>query len=71
MDSQGQLVTSCCFPPDKLRDTLAAGDTFNAATIFALMEGKTLGDAITFGCKVAGAKCGIQGVRGLRDIKFS
>lgn len=71
MDSQGQLVTSCCFPPDKLGDTLAAGDTFNAATIFALMEGKTLGEAITFGCKVAGAKCGIQGIRGLRDIKFS
>lgn len=71
MDSQGHLVTSACFPPDKLRDTLAAGDTFNAATIFALMEGKTLIEAITFGCKVAGAKCGMQGIKGLRDVKFS
>ena len=71
MDSQGQLVTSPCFPPEKLCDTLAAGDTFNAATIYALAKGKTLADAITFGCKIAGAKCGMQGIKGLKDVKFT
>ncbi|XP_048768684.2 ketohexokinase-like [Ostrea edulis] len=71
IDCEGQLVTSLCFPPEKLCDTLAAGDTFNAATIFALTKGTKLCDAITFGCKVAGAKCGMQGIRGLKNINLT
>ncbi|XP_061188366.1 ketohexokinase-like [Saccostrea echinata] len=70
-DAEGQLITSPCFPPERLCDTLAAGDTFNAATILTLAEGRNLTEAITFGCKVAGAKCGMQGIRGLKDIKFT
>lgn len=62
-------VTSSIFPPEKLIDTLGAGDTFNAATILDLSKGKTLHDAITFGCKVAGAKCGMKGYEGLRGLK--
>ncbi|KFV70815.1 Ketohexokinase, partial [Dryobates pubescens] len=57
----GELVHSDAFPPETLVDTLGAGDTFNAATIFALSAGKSLQDAITFGCQIAGRKCGIQG----------
>ncbi|XP_064002614.1 ketohexokinase isoform X3 [Pogoniulus pusillus] len=57
----GQLVHSEAFPPETLVDTLGAGDTFNAATIFALSAGKSLQDALTFGCQIAGRKCGIQG----------
>uniref|UniRef100_A0A8C3KAC0 Ketohexokinase n=1 Tax=Calidris pygmaea TaxID=425635 RepID=A0A8C3KAC0_9CHAR len=35
----GELVHSDAFPPETLVDTLGAGDTFNAAVIFALSEG--------------------------------
>ncbi|XP_057252804.1 ketohexokinase [Pezoporus wallicus] len=61
----GELVHSDAFPPETLVDTLGAGDTFNAAVIFALSAGKTLQDAITFGCRIAGRKCGIQGFDGI------
>ncbi|NXJ72916.1 KHK Ketohexokinase, partial [Rostratula benghalensis] len=61
----GELVHSDAFPPETLVDTLGAGDTFNAAVIFALSEGKSLQDALTFGCRIAGKKCGIQGFDGI------
>ncbi|NWS46952.1 KHK Ketohexokinase, partial [Probosciger aterrimus] len=61
----GELVHSDAFPPESLVDTLGAGDTFNAAVIFALSAGKALHDAITFGCRIAGRKCGIQGFDGI------
>uniref|UniRef100_A0A8B9QM42 Ketohexokinase n=1 Tax=Apteryx owenii TaxID=8824 RepID=A0A8B9QM42_APTOW len=60
------LVHSDAFPPDAVVDTLGAGDTFNAAVIFALSEGRqSLQEAITFGCRVAGRKCGVQGYDGI------
>ncbi|NXK15029.1 KHK Ketohexokinase, partial [Herpetotheres cachinnans] len=61
----GELVHSDAFPPETLMDTLGAGDTFNAAIIFALSAGRTLQDALTFGCQIAGRKCGIQGFDGI------
>ncbi|KAM9018212.1 ketohexokinase isoform 1-T1 [Ara ararauna] len=61
----GELVHSDAFPPETLVDTLGAGDTFNAAVIFSLSAGKSLQDAITFGCRIAGRKCGIQGFDGI------
>ncbi|KAK7096212.1 ketohexokinase-like [Littorina saxatilis] len=63
-------VTSPAFPPEVVMDTIGAGDTFNAATIFALNSGKDLGESVTFGCKVAGAKCGMMGNAGLRGMTF-
>ncbi|NXS57425.1 KHK Ketohexokinase, partial [Brachypteracias leptosomus] len=61
----GELVHSDAFPPETLVDTLGAGDTFNAAVIFSLSAGKSLQDALTFGCRIAGRKCGIQGFDGI------
>ncbi|KAM9563652.1 ketohexokinase isoform 1-T1 [Guaruba guarouba] len=61
----GELVHSDAFPPETLVDTLGAGDTFNAAVIFSLSAGKSLQDAITFGCRIAGRKCGNQGFDGI------
>ena len=69
MTPEGVLVTSSCFPPSKVIDTLGAGDTFNAATILALNDGKTIKEAITFGCRVAGAKCGMKGFDGIRELR--
>ncbi|BFZ09768.1 hypothetical protein BsWGS_12807 [Bradybaena similaris] len=65
---QTGIVTSPAFPPETVRDTCGAGDTFVAATIFALSQGQSLLKAITFGCTVAGAKCGMQGFKGLSKI---
>ena len=65
----GSVVSAKAFPPDSLIDTLGAGDTFNAATILALCEGKTLQEAVTFGCRVAGVKCGIMGFKELKGMQ--
>ncbi|XP_020515920.1 ketohexokinase isoform X3 [Labrus bergylta] len=61
----GVLVHSDAFPPESLVDTLGAGDTFNSAVIFTLSNGGSLQDALTFGCRVAGAKCGFHGYDGI------
>ncbi|XP_018543215.1 ketohexokinase isoform X3 [Lates calcarifer] len=55
------IVHSDAFPPESLVDTLGAGDTFNAAVIYTLSNGGSLQDALTFGCRVAGRKCGFHG----------
>ncbi|XP_022071035.1 ketohexokinase-like isoform X7 [Acanthochromis polyacanthus] len=61
---------SDAFPPPSLVDTLGAGDTFNAAVIYTLSHGGTVQEALTFGCRVAGAKCGFHGYDGIAE-KFS
>lgn len=66
-EENGALVFSPAFPPEKVVDTLGAGDTFNGATIFALNAGHSLKDAITFGCRVAGTKVGQRGWVTLKD----
>ncbi len=40
-------------PVVKAVDTTAAGDVFNGALAVALSEGRSLADAVTFGCKAA------------------
>ena len=71
MTSEGQKSTSPAFPPERVIDTLGAGDTFNAATILALSDGQGIQDAITYGCRVAGAKCGMKGYDGLSKFNLS
>lgn len=64
------LVTSAAFPPEVLVDTLAAGDTFIGATISALLQERSVQEALEFGCRVAGAKCGMRGLDGVKDLQF-
>ncbi|XP_026527360.1 ketohexokinase isoform X1 [Notechis scutatus] len=59
------LVHSDAFSPETVVDTLGAGDTFNAAVILALSKGNTLPAALTYGCQVAGRKCGVHGYDGI------
>ncbi|XP_036604774.1 ketohexokinase isoform X2 [Trichosurus vulpecula] len=61
----GRLLHSDAFPPPQVVDTLGAGDTFNASVIFSLSQGKSMQEALTFGCQIAGKKCGIQGYDGI------
>lgn len=39
MGPDGTVVHSDAFPPEKLVDTLGAGDTFNASVIYTLSNG--------------------------------
>uniref|UniRef100_A0A8C1INL1 Ketohexokinase n=1 Tax=Cyprinus carpio TaxID=7962 RepID=A0A8C1INL1_CYPCA len=65
MGSDGVIIHSDAFPPEKLVDTLGAGDTFNASVIYNLSNGGSLQDALTFGCQIAGKKCGVHGYDGI------
>lgn len=67
---QGEMVSSEIFKPKGgVLDTLGAGDTFVAATIFArVVSSQTLEESIKFGCKVAGAKCGAHGFQHLHGF---
>lgn len=65
---EGKIVSSQAFPPEHVVDTLGAGDTFIAATIFALAQGHKPEDSILFGCRVAGTKVGVRGWEPLRHL---
>jgi len=59
----GQSCHSPAFPPAHgVLDTLGAGDTFNAGLIGALANGAALAQAIESACKIAGMKCGLEGL---------
>ena len=69
IDGEGRKWSSPVFtPPQGIVDTLGAGDTFNGTVIGALSHGMHVRDAIRVGCKVAGAKVGQRGFRGLRSV---
>jgi len=53
---------SPAYPPPQIIDTLAAGDTFNAGVIDACCRQQSLAQAIAFGCRLAGYKCGVNGL---------
>lgn len=59
------MCSSPAYPPEKVVDTLGAGDTFNAGVVFCLSRGWPVKDAIQFGCELAGKKCGLVGFDGL------
>ncbi|XP_076307490.1 ketohexokinase-like isoform X1 [Tachypleus tridentatus] len=67
-DRDGKLVFSPAYPPSKLVDTLGAGDTFVAACIMGLRNGQSVEEAVILGCKLAGAKCGLEGYSSLANV---
>lgn len=63
LNVDGSLHHSIGFPPEKVVDTLGAGDTFNAGLIHALIQQHDLGGAVIEACKLAGQKCAIEGFK--------
>jgi ketohexokinase len=53
------------FPPQRLVDTLAAGDVFNAGIIHGLVRKRALELTLIEAARLAGRKCGQQGIDGL------
>ncbi len=68
MDSSGKIVHSPAFPPPVVRDTLGAGDVFNAGVIHSHMDGGSVLQNLTHGCRLAGYKCGITGFEGKKLV---
>ena len=52
-------------PPERVVDTLGAGDTLNAGMIDGLLRGLEPGDALARAVALAGLKCGRSGLEGL------
>lgn len=65
IDEAGRVQHSPAFPPPRVIDTLGAGDAFNAACIDGALRGLTTGATLREACRLAGHKCGLQGLSGL------
>lgn len=63
LDHDGNTYHSPAFPPPQVVDTLGAGDTFNAGIIDALSRNENLQQALSNGCRIAGRKCGNEGLQ--------
>lgn len=63
----GEVIHSPAFPPAEVKETLGAGDTFNAGLIDAYVRGLGLAEALPLACRVAGKKCGQIGFSGLGE----
>jgi ketohexokinase len=61
----GALHRGRAFPPDRVVDTLGAGDTFNAAVIDGYLRRLPVAELLGRACRVAGLKVGQEGLRDL------
>lgn len=64
---RGEVIHSPAFPPAEVKETLGAGDTFNAGLIDGYVRGLGLGEALSLACRLAGKKCGQIGFSGLGE----
>lgn len=66
MTKEKELFYCPAVVPDRVIDTLGAGDTFIAGCISRLSKGGSCEEALKFGCRVAGAKCCVKGFAGFK-----
>lgn len=64
----GEPLWSAAYAPGTVVDTLAAGDTFNAALIHGSLQGHEYQRRLDDACRLAGYKCGQVGLHGLEGV---
>jgi ketohexokinase len=62
LERDANLHRAAAHKPDKVIDTLGAGDVFNAGLIDQLVQGQSLKYALSAATRLAGIKCGIEGL---------
>jgi ketohexokinase len=67
LDNGGRMQRAPAEPPERVVDTVGAGDTFNAGLIDALVHGRHVDEALSAGTRLAGRKCGRMGLDGLGE----
>lgn len=65
MTDSGDLIQQPAWQPEQVKDTLGAGDVFNAGIIAATLGQLSCAEALEFACHYSGFKCGIEGFDGL------
>jgi len=60
-----EVYSSSSYPPQKVVDTIGAGDTFIATVVGCMVKKYHLFTAVNLACQVAGVKVGIQGFEGV------
>jgi ketohexokinase len=68
LDHDGRLCHSPAYPPPQMVDTIGAGDVFNAGIIDALLRGVAPQKALHQACRLAGGKCGREGLGGIAPL---
>jgi len=56
------IIHQTAFIPETTIDTLGAGDSFNAGIVHASLQQKSLQDVLQYACRLAGYKCGVNGL---------
>ena len=67
-DPGGAVEHEPAHPPERVVDTVGAGDAFNAGVIHALVQGLPPRVALSRATRLAGAKCGRDGFAGLEAL---
>ncbi len=65
MTAAAEMLTSPAVVLDKVVDSRAAGDVFNAAWIHAMLNGQSAQQCLQQACELAASKCGQFGIDGL------
>ena len=65
LDRLGQVSRQPAIVPQRVIDTLGAGDTFNAAVIHGYLAGLDTASLLRQACALAGKKCSQTGFTGL------
>lgn len=68
VDGTNTVYECKSYSPEKVVDTLGAGDTFCAAAIYAMQLKLPMNKVLEFACRIAGAKVGFYGYDGISSV---
>ena len=66
-DFEGQLLHEPAVSPPLIVDTIGAGDVFNAGMLASLGAGRPVSEALRRANRLAGEKCGREGLELARE----